>query len=290
VVNRARREGLAIVVLLLLGAVAVACGHGGPPSAQPRISPTPAVSPSSPGTTPVPTQPPSVTTPAPRPIPIRAASRPFPPSLAGRDVERIPTDRPVVALTFDAGANGGGVPSILATLAREHVVATFFLTGDFARQFPGDARAIDRAGHRLGNHSVSHPHFPGLTDARMWAELTGTEAAVRDATGGTTRPFFRFPYGDRNPHTIAVVNAQGYLPVRWTVDSLGWQGTSGGRTAATVTERVLSAAQPGAIVLMHVGANPTDHSTLDADALPGMIAGLRQRGYAFVTLDALLDG
>jgi hypothetical protein len=29
---------------------------------------------------------------------------------------------------------------------------------------------------------------------------------------------------------------------------------------------------------------------LDAAALPGVIAGLRQRGYAFVTLDALLGG
>jgi hypothetical protein len=41
---------------------------------------------------------------------------------------------------------------------------------------------------------------------------------------------------------------------------------------------------------MHVGSHPTDHSTLDAAALPGIIAGLRSRGYAFVTLDALLTG
>src|SRR5450631_2238102 len=40
------------------------------------------------------------------------------PSLVGRVVNRIPTSRKVVALTFDAGANGDGVDSILATLAR----------------------------------------------------------------------------------------------------------------------------------------------------------------------------
>jgi peptidoglycan/xylan/chitin deacetylase (PgdA/CDA1 family) len=56
-----------------------------------------------------------------------------------------------------------------------------------------------------------------------------------------------------------------------------------------VTERVLAAAQPGEIVLMHVGSHPEDRSTLDADALPGIIAGLRQRGYTFITLDALLQ-
>jgi hypothetical protein len=40
---------------------------------------------------------------------------------------------------------------------------------------------------------------------------------------------------------------------------------------------------------MHVGSNPDDHSTLDADALPGIIAGLRELGYSFVSLDVLLS-
>lgn len=38
---------------------------------------------------------------------------------------------------------------------------------------------------------------------------------------------------------------------------------------------------------MHVGFHPTDGSTVDAAALPAVIAGLRQRGYGFVTLDVL---
>jgi len=44
---------------------------------------------------------------------------------------------------------------------------------------------------------------------------------------------------------------------------------------------------PGQIVLMHVGANPDDGTTLDAAALPRIIAGYRANGYAFVTLDVL---
>jgi peptidoglycan-N-acetylglucosamine deacetylase len=35
---------------------------------------------------------------------------------------------------------------------------------------------------------------------------------------------------------------------------------------------------------MHVGSHPTDHSTLDADALPVLISELRQRGYTFTTV------
>ncbi|MFB4298569.1 hypothetical protein [Actinomadura sp. NTSP31] len=84
------------------------------------------------------------------------------------------------------------------------------------------------------------------------------------------------------------MNGLGYVPVGWTVDSLGWQGTSGGQSTARVTARVLAATRPGMIVLMHLGANPDDHSTLDAEALPAIIQGLRADGYSFTTLDALL--
>src|SRR5690348_779965 len=49
---------------------------------------------------------------------------------------------------------------------------------------------------------------------------------------------------------------------------------------------VADAARPGEIVLMHVGATPDDHSTLDAAALPRVISGPRAGGYTFVTLDA----
>jgi len=84
------------------------------------------------------------------------------------------------------------------------------------------------------------------------------------------------------------VNARGYLAVRWTVDTLGWKGTSGGVTAQLVIDRTLAGLQPGEIVLMHIGSNPDDGSTLDADALPQLINRIRQAGYGFTTLDALL--
>jgi peptidoglycan/xylan/chitin deacetylase (PgdA/CDA1 family) len=194
----------------------------------------------------------------------------------------------VVALTFDAGANADGVSSILATLRSEGVPATFFLTGDFVNQFPAAARQIASAG-RVGNHSVDHPYFTKLTSAQITGELTGARQAIRAVTGADPRPWFRFPYGDRNAATIAAVNAAGYVPVRWTVDSLGWKGTSGGITAQIVHDRVVGALQPGEIVLMHCGSNPTDHTTLDAVALGGIIQTLKALGYGFVTLDALLN-
>jgi peptidoglycan/xylan/chitin deacetylase (PgdA/CDA1 family) len=210
-----------------------------------------------------------------------------PGDLRGLDVEVLPTTRPVVALTFDAGANGAGLGSILATLSDAGVPATFFLTGRWAEANPAGVASIVAAGHRVGNHSVSHPHVPELSDAALADEVLGAEQQIRGA-GADPRPLFRFPYGDRDARTIAAVNDLGYVAVRWTVDTLGWKGTSGGLDAQQVTDRVLAGLRPGEIVLMHVGSNPDDGTTLDADALPGMIGRLRAAGYGFVTLDALL--
>jgi peptidoglycan/xylan/chitin deacetylase (PgdA/CDA1 family) len=140
----------------------------------------------------------------------------------------------------------------------------------------------------VGNHSDNHPDFTTLTVTQQVAQLTRAEAAISPLSGRTTRPWFRFPYGASSTAAISTANDEGYACLGWTVDTLGWQGTSGGRSVESVVQRVTSTLRPGQIVLMHVGAHPEDGSTLDADALPRIISELRARGYGFVTADAAL--
>lgn len=193
-----------------------------------------------------------------------------------------------MALTFDAGANAAGLPSILATLAHENVPATFFLTGAWVATYPAQARTVCTQ-YRVGDHSRTHPHFTALTDAQIRDQILGSAATIRRVCGADPWPLFRFPFGDRDTRTIAVVNSAGYIPVGWTVDTLGWKGTSGGQSVASVVTRVIAGLRPGEVVLMHIGSNPDDHTTLDADALPTLIQSLRTRGYTFVSLDALFE-
>jgi peptidoglycan/xylan/chitin deacetylase (PgdA/CDA1 family) len=188
--------------------------------------------------------------------------------LAGTDWTYIPTTRHVVALTFDAGANADGVASILGTLSRDNVPATFFLTGNFVRDIPATARAIAAGGFRIGDHTITHPYLTQIGDAAVRHEILGGAQQISAVTGKNPAPFFRFPYGDANARTIAIANQAGYVAVRWTVDTLGWEGTAGHISAAVVAARVLAALRPGEIVLMHVGSNPDDHTTFDAGALP----------------------
>ena len=264
------------------------------PAAPVPVPPAPAPEPPAPAPpAPQPPGPPAPQPPAPAPEPPAPqppppAAAPFPAALAGRDLEVIPGAGTAVALTFDAGGNSAGLPRILQTLSATGVRGTFFLTGNWAAANPAGVAAIVAGGHRLGNHSMTHPGFTGLTSSAIGDQLAAAEQAIK-AGGGDPRPLFRFPFGERDARTIATVNAYGYLPVRWTVDSLGWKGSSGGITAQIVADRVLARLQPGEIVLLHVGSNPDDGTTLDADALPGLIDRIREAGYGFTTLGALLD-
>jgi peptidoglycan/xylan/chitin deacetylase (PgdA/CDA1 family) len=56
----------------------------------------------------------------------------------------------------------------------------------------------------------------------------------------------------------------------------------------SIVQEVLGGMEPGGIILMHVGANPDDHSTLDADALRRIIDGIKARGYSFAAIEDYL--
>lgn len=313
----------ALVVLAIALALFLPALTAGPPAASPSASPSPssgavsqsalpsqssppvpAVSPSgqrgpqeteTPEAGQIPVESPITVPPVPGPQPTQAPEEPaappqpapFPDSLRGQDLTVIPGAGRVVALTFDAGANAAGLPSILSTLSAKGVTGTFFLTGNWAANNPQSVARIVAAGHRVANHSMTHPGFTGLGIEQIIQQVRGAEETIL-AAGADPRPLFRFPYGERDARTIAAVNSLGYVAVRWTVDTLGWKGTSGGASLQAVADRVQAGLQPGEIVLMHIGSNPDDGTTLDADALPQVIDRIAAAGYGFATLDALL--
>jgi len=209
----------------------------------------------------------------------------IPASLRGQDLTRLPTTSKVVALTFDAGANGNAVGSIISTLRAKKVPATFFLTGQFATGFPSLTRTI-MSQYPTGNHSNTHPDLTTMSLSNALLEVRRGQLNIRSVAGPDPHPYWRFPFGAVNASLVKLVNDECYVSFRWTVDTLGWKGTSGGMSATKVRDRVLAGLTPGEIVLMHVGSHPTDGSMLDAQALPSVIDALRARGYGFVTLES----
>jgi peptidoglycan-N-acetylglucosamine deacetylase len=92
----------------------------------------------------------------------------------------------------------------LEFLEKNKVKAIWFCRGDYIETASGST-LIDciKAGHLLGNHSFSHPHFsdPRLSLEDAYNEIEKTERLIDELydKAETSRPakLFRFPYGDQ---------------------------------------------------------------------------------------------
>jgi peptidoglycan-N-acetylmuramic acid deacetylase len=189
-------------------------------------------------------------------------------------------DTGVVALTFDAGTEGGGsAPQVLEILRERGLHVTFFLSGHWVDHNPELAQQIVADGHEVANHSYDHPDLTHLSDDQIVWELDYTDQVVSDVMGTHTRPYFRPPFGSRNRRVLDVAAASGFRSIYWSIDSGDWLPRA---TAAGVADKILRYAGPGDIVVEHVG------SAASADALPVILDELAIRGLRIGTVSQVL--
>ena len=192
-------------------------------------------------------------------------------------VRRVEGVKGLVALTFDDCASASAWGRILSVLDARHAQASFFCSGVYVAANPELARRTVALGETVGAHGWSHPFMSLLGQDEIRQQLASNANAWWSAARVTPVPWFRPPYGSYDQDVLSVAGGAGYVhTVLWDVDPQDW-GRPG---ASRITARVLSAAGPGSIVVMH---------TLDqtADALPAIIDGLRARGLEPVGLTAL---
>jgi len=227
------------------------------------------------------TPPPATSTATPGPGPTTAAA---PASVVSHGPRTVPT----IALTFDMGGRLDPAVDIVQWLTDHDVHATFFPTGISGSETSLGLAAMQLAAERsdlfdVGNHSWDHPDFRDLTATQMATQLTATEAAISPIVG-STKPWFRPPYGGYNDAVKAGVGAAGwrYL-VMWDVDMIDWRPVSdGGPTAADMVAKLKANGRGGSIVLMHLGGYHT------LEALPGILSALEDMGLVPVTLGEML--
>ena len=194
-----------------------------------------------------------------------------------------------VALTFDAGADTGYGAEILDLLREEGIPATFGMTGIWAQENPDLVQRMAAEGHQLMNHTWDHSsltgantQMPAMTPEQVAQQLADTEAVVRDLTGYEMRPYFRPPYGDYDAASLEYLYDNGYyLSIWWTCDTRGWAGWG----AQEIIDYCTTNIAEDEIILLHVGAAAAG----DFEALPGLIQFFRDSGYAFVTIEQMLQ-
>ncbi len=199
----------------------------------------------------------------------------------GPALGQLPTREREVALTFDDGPNPDATPRILDTLRDLGVKATFFVLGRHAELWPELVLRVAKEGHQLGNHGYFHRKLHLKSPFYVKRDLTLGKRAIERAAG-TSPKFFRAPHGFRSPWVTAIAAAMGQRTIGW---SLGvWDSEKPG--VDYIAARTIDGTRPGSIVLLHDGDgyNADGDRSQTAAALPRIIAGLRDRGYEFVTL------
>ena len=205
----------------------------------------------------------------------------------GPNLLRLPepaAGRGEVALTFDDGPDPEVTPRVLDLLDRAGQRATFFAIGRRARAHPDLAAEIARRGHRVENHTDTHPHLfacypaPGLR-----REVETAQRWIAAATGAPPR-LFRAPAGLRNPLLDRVLHRAGLRLVSWT--RRGFDGVEG--DAAAISRRLLAGLAAGDILLLHDGRahGPRGGNPVVLEVLPRVIDALAARGLRSVPVPA----
>lgn len=188
-----------------------------------------------------------------------------------------------IALTFDDVPDPRFTTQVLDVLKKEGVKATFFAVGDRSKKHPDIVARIRREGHAIGNHSYNHAQLNKLSVEDFRNQIERTNRILKSITGHEPR-LIRPPYGEINEEQLRWARKNNYKVVNWNVDSLDWKGLS----KDEVKHNILSAVGPGAIILQHAGGGVGSDLSGSIQALPEVIAELRNKGYTFVTLPEML--
>lgn len=95
----------------------------------------------------------------------------------------VDTPEKKVALSFDAAWGNEDTQKILDILKKNDVHVTFFMTGGWVNSYPDDVKAIDKAGHELGNHSENHKQMSTLSASECKDEIMKVHEKVKELTG-----------------------------------------------------------------------------------------------------------
>ncbi len=186
-------------------------------------------------------------------------------------------EKPMVTFIINVAWGNEYLSSILATLKKHNVSASFFLEGNWVKKNPELAKMIVSAGHEVGNHSYSHPDMKKLTAHLAREQLSKTNEIIEAATG-VKCVWFAPPSGSYRDETIKIANELNMKTVMWTVDTVDWRKPS----PEILINRVMSKIENGSMVLMH----PTEAT---AKSLDQLITLIKQKGLEIGTVTELMN-
>lgn len=196
-------------------------------------------------------------------------------------VYSVPTDRKIVALTFDISWGEKRAEPILDILKQKNVPnVTFFLSSPWSKTHPDIVQKIVDGGYEIGSHGHKHVNYSQLSDDEIRKQIQTAHGMLSDQTGKGPN-LIRMPNGDFDKRVLRIAEDLNYKVIQWDTDSLDWKNPGVG----AIVQRVVTKAHPGDIILLHA----SDSCQQTHEALPQIIDQLRAKGYEFVTVSQLMS-
>ena len=128
-------------------------------------------------------------------------------------IYNIETAEKKVAITFNCAVGNSDIDSILETLDKYNVKATFFLLGSWADDYINEVQKIYDAEHELGNHGYSHKDLPTMNYENIMLDIHKCNETVRNITGHSPT-MFRAPSEAYDNKTISAAENLGMITIQ----------------------------------------------------------------------------
>lgn len=190
-------------------------------------------------------------------------------------------------LTFDDGPDETVTPRVLDILKKYDVKATFFTIYNGSEKATALYKRIVDEGHTIAAHSYTHDYEKIYKSVDSFLDDFGKISDHIEKVTGIKPELFRFPGGSVNYFNAGIYRQisgemirRGYLYYDWNISAE--DAVRAGVSAADIKRFGLSGDKDmnKKIILMHDG--PGHINT--AEALPGIIEGLKKQGYSFAPL------
>lgn len=179
-----------------------------------------------------------------------------------------------VLITIDDAPDKHAV-EMAETLSALDVPAIFFVNGHFldTDEEKEQLKRIHDLGFAIGNHTNSHPNLKNLSEEEQRKEIVTLSNTIENIIGEKPK-FFRAPHGSNTDYSKTLVEQEGMLLMNW---SYGYDWERQYMDADALADIMVNTEylRSGANLLMH-------DREWTAEALPGIIEGLSQKGYTFI--------
>ncbi len=184
------------------------------------------------------------------------------------------SDGKVALLTIDDAPDRYSL-AMAKKLKEMDASAIFFVNGQFLESDEQKKvlKQIYDMGFEIGNHTYSHASLPDLDENKQKEEIIKVNDIVEEITGERPR-FFRAPFGQNTDFSKQIAKQEKMQLMNWTM-GYDWEKQYQNKDALVKIMLTSKELYPGANLLMH-------DREWTKDALPGIVEGLREKGYRVI--------